>query len=102
LREWGSIGKIRTRKRAAAGVLEQRGIALTTDDVLVDCACLAGVEQLGLEVLIADAHRELVDVRAARDRETGNRLPAWRCWDWRIPDRRGSWPFWPSIVTSTL
>lgn len=56
-------------ERRAARVFEQSGVLLPAHDVLVDRARLRRVEQLGLHVLAADLHRELIEMRALRNRE---------------------------------
>jgi len=56
-------------EKISAGVLEQRGIAHFSNDVLVNTTRLVGREQLRIDAFAADFHAEFVDVRPFRDRE---------------------------------
>ncbi|OPZ80408.1 MAG: hypothetical protein BWY77_01090 [bacterium ADurb.Bin431] len=52
-----------------AAVFEQGRIAPGADDLLIEAARLAGIEQLGLDAAAVDLHRELVQLPSARDRK---------------------------------
>ena len=56
-------------ERAAPHVLQQRRIALASDDVLVDRAGLVAAEQLALELLPIHPHVEARDRGVLRQRE---------------------------------
>ena len=43
------------------GVLKQRGVFHTTDDIRVNLACLIGRQKLGLGELTVDVHAEVLD-----------------------------------------